>query len=144
MIAIAGNGPGAWHAIVIVVVGCGGIGLPLAVAFASRDLRVLGYDVDVRKVDDLNDGRVDVFDQGLARALDETLAKGTLRFTTNLERVSASRVLSSRRLRPRRPSMGSTPAPSKLQWRRSPEWLRMVTWYACGPPSPSEPHASML
>jgi UDP-N-acetyl-D-mannosaminuronic acid dehydrogenase len=89
MVDVTETGVDVGHA--VVAVGCGSVGLPLAVALASRGLYVLGYDIDVRKVGDLNEARLNVLDEGLAQALGETLAKGTLRFTASLERVSASR-----------------------------------------------------
>ncbi len=42
---------------VISVVGLGYVGLPLAVAFAEHGYRVVGIDVDGRKVEALNAGR---------------------------------------------------------------------------------------
>lgn len=39
------------------IIGMGYVGLPLAVAFASAGLRILGFDVDPAKVDELNRGR---------------------------------------------------------------------------------------
>ena len=45
------------HSARIAVVGLGYVGLPLAVAFAERGFRVVGLDVDKRKVDALNCGR---------------------------------------------------------------------------------------
>jgi UDP-N-acetyl-D-glucosamine dehydrogenase len=42
---------------VIGVIGLGYVGLPLALAFADRGLRVLGFDVDPKKQEQLNAGR---------------------------------------------------------------------------------------
>ena len=39
------------------IIGLGYVGLPLALAFSERGFRVLGFDVDPRKVEELNEGR---------------------------------------------------------------------------------------
>ena len=39
------------------IIGLGYVGLPLALLFADAGVRVLGFDVDVAKVEALNDGR---------------------------------------------------------------------------------------
>ncbi len=41
----------------IAIIGMGYVGLPLALALASKDFPVIGFDVDPAKVDDLNAGR---------------------------------------------------------------------------------------
>lgn len=38
------------------VIGMGYVGLPLALAFAEKDIHVLGFDLDIKKVDMLNNG----------------------------------------------------------------------------------------
>ena len=44
------------HSAVVAVIGLGYVGLPLAVAFAERGFRVVGIDLDSRKVEALNRG----------------------------------------------------------------------------------------
>jgi nucleotide sugar dehydrogenase len=68
----------------ICVVGLGKIGLPLAVqcARASGDL-VIGCDIDARTVAAINDGQVELREEGLAEALHEVVRRGTLRATTD-------------------------------------------------------------
>ena len=39
------------------IIGLGYVGLPLALAFAEADFPVLGFDVDITKVDSLSAGR---------------------------------------------------------------------------------------
>jgi UDP-N-acetyl-D-mannosaminuronic acid dehydrogenase len=43
---------------VVIVGGCGRAGLPLAVAFAGRGARVIGYDVSAERVSAVNDGHL--------------------------------------------------------------------------------------
>ncbi len=66
---------------VAVVGGCGHVGLPLALAFASRGLNVKIYDVDKAAVDRVNAGRMPFDEPGasdmLARVAGDTLVAGT-------------------------------------------------------------------
>jgi UDP-N-acetyl-D-mannosaminuronic acid dehydrogenase len=64
----------------VVVVGCGAIGLPLAVALASKGVHVLGVDSDSARAAALGAGRTELLDAGLAGALHESLASGRLAF----------------------------------------------------------------
>src|SRR4051812_13333482 len=75
---------GSGRAEQVVVLGCGGIGLPLAVALASRGRRVLGVDVDPERVEALADGRLAVEDAGLQAALRRALAAAAITFSTTL------------------------------------------------------------
>ena len=68
----------------VVVVGCGAIGLPLAVALASRGARVTGFDIDAGKVRALRTGDAGMLDEGLAAALNAVLQSGALDFTDGL------------------------------------------------------------
>jgi nucleotide sugar dehydrogenase len=68
----------------VVVIGCGAIGLPLAVALASVGKRVLGVDSDGAKVAGLCAGRSELVDAGLAPSLREALADGRLAFAAAL------------------------------------------------------------
>jgi UDP-N-acetyl-D-mannosaminuronic acid dehydrogenase len=79
------------HSPQIVVVGCGGVGLPLAVALASRGAEVLGYDIDGKRIEQLASGQVDMLDEGLAGALRATLAAAKIRFVNRLEPMEIGR-----------------------------------------------------
>ena len=68
----------------IVVIGCGAIGLPLAVALASRGASVLGIDADPARVADLTAGRTALGDSGLAEGLRTGLEEGGLGFSAVL------------------------------------------------------------
>jgi UDP-N-acetyl-D-mannosaminuronic acid dehydrogenase len=60
------------------VIGLGYIGLPTSVLFAQAGLRVLGVDVDERKLDVLRQGRCPIHEEGLPERLSEAMARGNL------------------------------------------------------------------
>lgn len=95
----------------VVVVGCGAIGLPLAVAFASVGRRVTGIDTDPARVAALGQGRTGLMDEGLEPAFQEARASGRLSFGGGLAPASAMRayVLTA-----------PTPADGGHGWRRGP------------------------
>jgi len=69
------------------IIGMGYVGLPLALLFADAGVRVLGFDVDVAKVEALNDGR-----SYIHRILSDEIAaakQSGLRATTEIAELSA-------------------------------------------------------
>jgi UDP-N-acetyl-D-mannosaminuronic acid dehydrogenase len=68
---------------VVVVGGAGHVGLPLAVAFASRGLRVSIYDIDQAAVDAVLAGELPFRENGLQEVLTSVLAQGRLTATTD-------------------------------------------------------------
>jgi UDP-N-acetyl-D-mannosaminuronic acid dehydrogenase len=64
---------------VVVVGGCGHVGLPLAIAFADRGARVGIYDVSETAVETVNSGRVPFAEPGAEEMLQRVLAAGRLR-----------------------------------------------------------------
>jgi len=58
---------------VAVVGGCGHVGLPLALAFASRDLSVVIYDIDGSAVDRVNKREMPFGEQGAQEVLDRVI-----------------------------------------------------------------------
>jgi len=62
---------------VAVVGGCGHVGLPLALAFAQRGLRVAVYDISQPAVDLVNSGQMPFQEPGAPGVLTEALAAGT-------------------------------------------------------------------
>jgi UDP-N-acetyl-D-glucosamine dehydrogenase len=69
------------------VIGLGYVGLPLAVEFARAGFTVVGFDVDSRKTDQINNGRSyipDVRDEDLA----EQVRAGRLRATTTMAELA--------------------------------------------------------
>lgn len=79
---MAGRGnSGRFACDVVIVGGCGRVGLPLAVAFAERGARVISYDISAAAVDDVNAGRL---------PFHEPAAKLPLRQVTGAGRLVAS------------------------------------------------------
>ncbi len=75
------------------VIGLGYVGLPLAVEFAQRGVRVTGFDVDASKVESLNAGRSYVPDVGSEAVLAAEKA-GRLSATTDFSRLAEQDVIS--------------------------------------------------
>jgi UDP-N-acetyl-D-mannosaminuronic acid dehydrogenase len=70
---------------VVVVGGCGHVGLPLAVAFASRGLRVAIQDIDAGAVELVGSGELPFREDGAQEVLVAALADGRLHVTTDPE-----------------------------------------------------------
>jgi UDP-N-acetyl-D-mannosaminuronic acid dehydrogenase len=64
---------------VVVIGGCGHVGLPLAIAFADRGARVGIYDVSGAAVEQVNDGRMPFAEPGAEEMLKQSLAAGRLK-----------------------------------------------------------------
>jgi len=62
----------------VAVIGLGRIGLPLAISFADRGMRVLGIDKDPDRLQSVRDGRMPFEEPGAQQALDRVHAAGTL------------------------------------------------------------------
>ncbi len=67
----------------VVIGGCGHVGLPLAIALASRGATVAVYDTDVAAVAALRSGRMPFAEPGAAAPLRSALAAGSLTATTD-------------------------------------------------------------
>jgi UDP-N-acetyl-D-mannosaminuronic acid dehydrogenase len=80
------------EAVQIAVIGCGAIGLPIAVAFASRGAEVLGVDNDAQVIAKLAAADTQLLDDGLQDAMKRSLAAGNLRFEQSLGHYSDRRV----------------------------------------------------
>jgi UDP-N-acetyl-D-mannosaminuronic acid dehydrogenase len=63
---------------VVIIGGCGRVGLPLGVAFASRGLAVTLYDVNSAAVDVVNAGRLPFAEDGAAEPLAAAVVEGRL------------------------------------------------------------------
>lgn len=68
---------------VVVVGGAGHVGLPLAIAFATRGMRVAIFDVNEAAVATVNDGRLPFLEEGALEPLLQALLTGTLSATTD-------------------------------------------------------------
>ena len=67
----------------LTVLGAGYLGIAHAACMASLGFDVLAVDTDSRKVDQLNAGRLPIYEPGLEELLHEGLAAGRVRFTTS-------------------------------------------------------------
>jgi UDP-N-acetyl-D-glucosamine dehydrogenase len=70
------------------VIGLGYVGLPLAVEFARRGLRAVGFEVDARKADSINRGESYIPDV-TSEALAEAVSAERLHATTDFDELSA-------------------------------------------------------
>jgi UDP-N-acetyl-D-mannosaminuronic acid dehydrogenase len=69
---------------VVIVGGCGRVGLPLGVALAAHGLlSVTLYDIDAAAVDTVNRGQLPFSERGAAEPLREAVRDGLLRATTD-------------------------------------------------------------
>ncbi len=75
---------------VCVIGGAGHVGFPLAVAFASRGLRVCIYDINASAVAQIAAGRAPFMEPGIQAPLEAALAEGTLVGGTDADLVSRS------------------------------------------------------
>ena len=78
----------------VVVIGGGGhVGLPLAIAFASRGQRTVVYDVSDTAVKTIEDGRLPFLEPGAPPVLAAALADGSLTATTDPAVVATARTV---------------------------------------------------
>ncbi len=76
------------------VIGLGRIGLPLAVSFADRGLRVLGVEKDPERLAAIREGRMPFVEAGAQEALDRVHLAGTLELTDRVtEAVQAEHIV---------------------------------------------------
>jgi UDP-N-acetyl-D-glucosamine dehydrogenase len=71
---------------IVCIIGLGYVGLPLAVAFAQAGLKVLGVDVQQRRVTSVNMGHSYIADVA-SKALTEVIKKGLFKATTDQSRI---------------------------------------------------------
>ena len=76
----------------ISVVGCGYLGAVHASALAKLGHEVVGIDIDQAKVDLLSSGHAPFYEPGLPELLSQTLATGTLSFSTDMSRARGATV----------------------------------------------------
>jgi UDP-N-acetyl-D-mannosaminuronic acid dehydrogenase len=76
---------------VVVIGGCGHVGLPLAIAFADRGASVLIYDVSEQHVGLVNDAILPFDEPGAGDRLKAAVASGNLRASTDPAVVAAAR-----------------------------------------------------
>ncbi|MCM3778124.1 UDP-glucose dehydrogenase family protein [Microbacterium hydrocarbonoxydans] len=74
------------------VIGCGYLGAVHAAAMASIGHEVVGIDVDERKIAALSVGEAPFFEPGLPEILQQGIASGNLRFTTDMSEARGAKV----------------------------------------------------
>ena len=70
----------------ISIIGLGYIGLPTATMFASKDIEVVGVDINQEIVDTLNSGNIHIVEPGLEPMVKQLVNIGKLRASTDVER----------------------------------------------------------
>jgi UDP-N-acetyl-D-mannosaminuronic acid dehydrogenase len=75
---------------VVIIGGCGRVGLPLGVALSSRGLSVTLYDINADAVATVNAGRLPFAEEGAAELLAEAVAAGRLQATVQPESVASA------------------------------------------------------
>jgi UDP-N-acetyl-D-mannosaminuronic acid dehydrogenase len=75
---------------VVVVGGCGRVGLPLAIAFANAGLKVAAYDLNEATVKIVNDGTMPFAEPGAEEVLREAVDAGRLVATTEASAVGTA------------------------------------------------------
>jgi UDP-N-acetyl-D-mannosaminuronic acid dehydrogenase len=78
---------------ICVVGGAGHVGLPLSIVFASKNQRVLIYDLNQASMDIIRSGRMPFMEHGIEPLLKDALSKGLLRFTNRVEDVAAAKTV---------------------------------------------------
>jgi UDP-N-acetyl-D-mannosaminuronic acid dehydrogenase len=78
---------------IVIIGGCGHVGLPLGLSFARAGKRVVALDLDARKVAQANDGKMPFIDNGADVLLPEVLAAKTFRATTDANVISEADVV---------------------------------------------------
>ena len=75
---------------IVVVGGCGHVGLPVGLAFANSGLDVKLYDTNADAVDMVNGGTMPFMEAGAPEVLSRVLASGLLGATTDAETIDSS------------------------------------------------------
>lgn len=86
-------GTPVFDADVVIIGGCGRVGLPFGVALASRGLSVRLYDLNAAAVATVNEGRMPFAEEGADEPLAAGVAAGSLRATTDPSVVGTAEVL---------------------------------------------------
>ena len=82
--------PGKFSTDVVIVGGCGRVGLPLGLALASRGLSVILYDLNAEAVEQVNAGRMPFTEEGADEVLARTAQAGLVRATTSAASVNSA------------------------------------------------------
>lgn len=75
---------------IVIIGGCGHVGLPLGLAFAKAGKRVIALDIDAKKVDETNQGRMPFLDKGADELLLEVRKSGRFEASTDADVIRAA------------------------------------------------------
>ncbi len=75
----------------VAIIGCGRVGLPLALAFADSGLRTIGIDNDLTRLDAVRDARMPFEEPGAMEVLTRTSAAGTIAWSDRVADAAQAR-----------------------------------------------------
>ncbi|MDA2922514.1 nucleotide sugar dehydrogenase [Patescibacteria group bacterium AH-259-L07] len=78
---------------ICIIGGCGHIGAPLGILFASKGLKVIGYDVNKKTVNQMNTGKMWFIEHGCEKLLKKTLREKQIVFSADPRTVSSAAFL---------------------------------------------------
>lgn len=70
------------------VIGTGYVGLTTAVCFAELGHKVIGFDIDVSKIEVLSSGKSTIYEEGMSELIVKNLANNNLTFKGNIEAIT--------------------------------------------------------
>ena len=68
----------------VAIIGCGRVGLPLALAFADRGLRTIGIEIDRDRIEAVRSGRMPFDEPGAPEVLSRATAAGTIAWSEHV------------------------------------------------------------
>ena len=68
----------------VAIIGCGRVGLPLALAFADRGLRTIGIEIDRERIEAVRSGRMPFDEPGAPEVLSRATAAGTIAWSEHV------------------------------------------------------------
>jgi UDP-N-acetyl-D-mannosaminuronic acid dehydrogenase len=75
----------------VAIIGCGRVGLPLALAFADRGLRTLGIEIDRERLGAVRAGRMPFDEPGAPEVLERVTAAGTIAWSQRVADAADAR-----------------------------------------------------
>src|ERR671931_591485 len=74
----------------VAIIGCGRVGLPLALAFADRGLRTIGVEIDPERLSAVRSGRMPFEEPGASEVLERVTAAGTIAWSDRVSDAAAA------------------------------------------------------